>query len=471
MEEDGLSDSESTEKIGCKRPRESDGSDDGFTTVTRRKSKRGERENHGRDNVCEEGRSAEEIYTEVSLFGTHTLPKQMAFARFLRDENIGNVMKIKYKSPYKLIIRFSEKHNAQKLVNLKKLEELNIRAQFTTDSLLSYGIIKGVDLDTSEKELLESLSCDYDIISAKRLRRVNNEGKWVESESVRLCFNNPTAPLYINAYGCRFDVERYEFPVTQCSGCWKFNHVRKFCNLNKSICPKCTEYHDNCEIKEFKCVNCKGPHMALDKSCPFFIKEKEIRQIMSQRNVTYKVGLELFLKNKKEDEKYHDINDAINIEIDRDFIKEVPTNVNRSYSSVLKTKAEIHKNEKRPLVENKVNKSKNKDKTENKYKKTKVNSNNYNSENQNFEMDCDRSEDSDQDTTDPTEKAEKRRKRNFDVWKLLQRIKEIIVCEENVGDKVLLVVKAVFEECKLFLVDFLKEGKLYDILTNIIFNG
>ncbi|XP_039755787.1 uncharacterized protein LOC120630587 [Pararge aegeria] len=456
--------SESMPKTGDKRPRETeDSSEDGFVTVSRRKPKKLVRsESHEREMSI--NGDNENIYFEVSLFG---LPKQMAFARLLRDENIKNVTKIKYKSPYKIFIQFSDKNEAQKLINCKKINEMDIRAQFTNQGNLSYGIIKGVDLETNEKELLDSLNCEYDIISAKRLKRMNYEGRWIDSESFRLCFRNPVTPLYINAYGYKFDVVRFEFPVTQCSGCWKYGHIKKFCKLNKNVCPKCAEHHDNCEVKEFKCINCKGPHMALDKTCPFFKKEKGIRYIMSQENVSYKTGLEIYLKNLKEKE-LSCVREEINTEMDSSYIEKNTVNMRgKTYSSVLKTSATIHNNEMKDehLNEKVINQNKNK------FKKTNVHTN-YHRENQNLNIDNDEIMESDQDTQEnPAEKEKRRRQRRFDLKNLLKRIKEIIVSEGNISDKVMLVVKAIIEECKLFLANFLNEGKLYDIFSKIIFNG
>ncbi|XP_039763079.1 uncharacterized protein LOC120635932 [Pararge aegeria] len=459
--------SESMPKTGDKRPRETeDSSKDGFVTVSRRKPKKLVRsESHEREMSI--NGDNENIYFEVSLFGLQILPKQMAFARLLRDENIKNVTKIKYKSPYKIFIQFSDKNEAQKLINCKKINEMDIRAQFTNQGNLSYGIIKGVDLETNEKELLDSLNCEYDIISAKRLKRMNYEGRWIDSESFRLCFRNPVTPLYINAYGFKFDVVRFELPVTQCSGCWKYGHIKKFCKLNKNVCPKCAEHHDNCEVKEFKCINCKGPHMALDKTCPFFKKEKGIRYIMSQENVSYKTGLEIYLKNLKEKE-LSCVRAEINTEMDSSYIEKNPVNMRgKTYSSVLKTSATVHNNEMKDehLNEKVINQNKNK------FKKTNVHTN-YHRENQNLNINNDEIMESDQDTQEnPAEKEKRRRQRRFDLKNLLKRIKEIIVSEGNISDKVMLVVKAIIEECKLFLANVLNEGKLYDIFSKIIFNG
>lgn len=69
--------------------------------------------------------------------------------------------------------------------------------------------------------------------------------------------------------------------------------------MKKIVCPKCGGPHPNCETTRYVCVNCKGPHMSLDKTCPIFLKEKNIRKIMSQDNCTYRKALRTFLNEKQ----------------------------------------------------------------------------------------------------------------------------------------------------------------------------
>ncbi|XP_047543265.1 uncharacterized protein LOC125075603 [Vanessa atalanta] len=291
-----------------RKDREEDyNSDDGFITITRRRSKRLLRSDSAtHKNLSNDVMStnSERIH-EICMTSLNEFPKQMAMARMLRNENITGIVGIKYKSPYKIFIRFKSELDADKLLNCKKFEEMNYRVRKTLENRTSYGLIKGVDLDMTEKELLDILECEYEIQSVKRLKRMNENGKWVDSESIRMCFKSTTLPQYVVAYGCRMQVSPFVFPVTQCSGCWKFGHSLKFCPTKKMTCPKCgSSKHSNCEMVNLKCLNCKGSHFVLDKACPFFLKEKEIRLIMSKGNITYKKALQV-LANFNQPEKDH----------------------------------------------------------------------------------------------------------------------------------------------------------------------
>ncbi|XP_037294140.1 uncharacterized protein LOC115454983 [Manduca sexta] len=224
----------------------------------------------------------------ISMTSKEILPKQFRMAKLLQAENFQNIVKIAYKGPYRVFIHFGDKLNAEKMLNHEKFTTMGYKCHMTNEVTISYGIVRNVDLDFDEKEAMEILKCEQEIVSFKRLKRLSGEGKWVDCETVRLGIKGSTLPPYVFGYECRFKVEPYTFPVSQCSGCWKFGHLIRACPENKILCPKCGEKHKNCDTNTFKCINCKGPHMALFKGCPMFVKEKEIRSIMSSKTAHIK---------------------------------------------------------------------------------------------------------------------------------------------------------------------------------------
>nr|XP_026492743.1 uncharacterized protein LOC113398299 [Vanessa tameamea] len=250
-------------------------------------------------NTNSEGRH-ENMITEqnestygVCITSLQVLPKQMALAKLLFNEQINKIVKIKYKNLYKVIIQFEDKQYAQKLLTCKKLIELQCRMQMMDENNLSFGVIRGIEKELSEEELKELIVCPYEITSVKRLKRLF-DNKWEDSETITVCFASPTLPPYVEAYGCRFKVESFTFQVTQCSRCWKFGHPKKFCPSNKIICPKCGNNHDNCDTTSYKCINCKGSHITLNKTCPVYLREKRLREIMSNDNVNYKKAIQIY---------------------------------------------------------------------------------------------------------------------------------------------------------------------------------
>lgn len=235
---------------------------------------------------------------EVCISSYQLLPKQIGLAMLLKAEGITNATQIKYKTPYRVVITFENKEDADLLILNKTFMESGYRCYMTNEVGISYGVVKYLELHVKEEDLMESLQCDQKILSIKRLNRMSEAGEWVKSETVRFGFKGATLPPYVFGYGCRFKVDPYTFPVTQCASCWKFGHLTRTCPTKKTCCPKCGRGHTNCETTEYRCINCKGKHMSLSKSCPVYLKEREIRSIMCHENCTYKHALSKYLEEK-----------------------------------------------------------------------------------------------------------------------------------------------------------------------------
>ncbi|KAH9640066.1 hypothetical protein HF086_015997, partial [Spodoptera exigua] len=312
--------------------------DEGFITVRNKKVPR--RSSRKSDSGCGEKSLHVPSYT-VSITGKETiLPKQFGLAKLLRAEKIVNISKIKYKNAYKVILEFEDRENAEKLIKCQKFQSLGFRCQFVDETNLSYGVVKQIDLDIKEEEILQSVECEYEIVTVRRLKRLDISGEWVNCETVRICFKTSTLPSYINMYGCKFKVEPYMFPVTQCSGCWRFGHLLKACPSKIIRCPKCGQNHSNCDTNDFKCINCKGSHIALDKSCPVFIKEKCLRKIMCENNYTYRKALYTYREQNKDMEtarnhhpRYQHIEESAYNQIYSGFVK-------KSYRDILVTETQ-----------------------------------------------------------------------------------------------------------------------------------
>lgn len=436
--------------------KDSDENEEGFTTVTRRKPKRIARSNslilpagstaiQGTRGINE---NDEKIF-EICISSKEELPKQIAMAKLLQSKSIQNVLRIKYKNPYKALIRFDSKENAEKLFGCQEIAKLGYRCQFTDEINLSYGIVKQVEVDINEAEIQKTFQCDFDIISAKRLKRLTHDGKWTESETIRLCFKSPTLPPFVFAHGCRFKVEPYTFPVTQCSGCWKFGHLIRACPTKKVLCPKCGDEHVNCEINHFRCLNCKGAHTSFDKSCPVFLKEKKIRSIMSTDNCTYRKALWVFLANKKDE----------NVTKESPIIQEHVVfnqhNQEKSYRDVLITKAQEEENQSsEEILQEKHTEnnqiclekrgSLNKEKRK-KYKQRQLNNNRevlLTTENQQMLSETDNIQ---------NKSEAKNEERLQTLKKLLQKAKEIIFSDLVLEDKIKQVLTILYEQLLSFI--------------------
>ena len=87
-------------------------------------------------------------------------------------------------------------------------------------------------------------------------------------------------------------MEEFRSPVSvqQCWNCQSFGHLAKTCR-SKTKCLICGESHHqkgcpNRDIKQPKCANCKGPHVASYKGCPTY-KKQAFRQHVVDNQKSY----------------------------------------------------------------------------------------------------------------------------------------------------------------------------------------
>lgn len=269
-----------------------------WMTVTRR-GKRFARTSNIHDNI-----RIPEDKIEISLTSTNKLPKQFGLAKLLKTENIQDITSIKYINAYKVLIQCNNEISADKIIESETLKEKGFRCQKTLEIRQTYGVIKDIDIECTEEEILESLSCEFEVIGVKRLKRRNTiNGNWEPGEAIRVSFKGSSLPSYVNIFDTRATVRPYLYPVTQCSRCWRFGHIAKMCASVKEVCPKCCKAHPNCDTTVFKCNNCSGKHMSLSRTCPVYIKERRVRELMAEFNCSYKRALTLYVP--PEQDTYH----------------------------------------------------------------------------------------------------------------------------------------------------------------------
>ncbi|KAJ8715785.1 hypothetical protein PYW07_010267 [Mythimna separata] len=279
---------------GGKRRLDENSSEEGWTEVTRGRNKL----------VCcreDSGGREKEERIQVCVTCKNPLPKQFALARLFKTHNItsSNINKIKFVHQNKMLITFDNDTGADEFLSCAAFTDLGWYCQRTSEVGISYGLIKAMELDISDEDLKKNLESSVEIISIKRLNKrcLNNpDGNgWTPSETIRLGFKGSSLPPYVYIYNLRVPVERFVFPVTQCANCWKYGHLKIRCPLRKPVCPKCSQHHENCTTSAFTCVNCAGRHMAFDKICPYFKKEKTLRYLMSEFNCTYRKALTIYV--------------------------------------------------------------------------------------------------------------------------------------------------------------------------------
>lgn len=432
--------------------------DEGFTVV-RRKNKQVD---SIKNDVLNKNN-----YFDVCITSYEMLPKQIGLARLFKSEDITNASQIKYKNAYKAIISFEKREDALRVINNKKLLDLGYRCHLTTEVDLSYGIVKYLEIDMSDEELMKSFSSDYKIVSVKRLKRLDEKNEWINSETVRFGFKSSILPGYIYGFDYRFKVEPYTFPVSQCSSCWKFGHRARTCP-SKTVCPKCGGGHNNCDITEFRCVNCKGQHISFSKVCPIFLKEKEIRCIMAKNNWTYKMALDTFLEKRVPLELELERQPELENRRPEYIIESQPVSSKATYSSVLQQEPFKHKvddSENSSEIETEIGKSTPIGEKKKKPKKVKTQKKDASTEKSRHRFNKESLESS---IENEVQEEEKKKNKFIDV---LRKLKEIVISHDSFEEKVQKVIKIVLNEIVSLVVRNISNGEVFSKLTGLFHYG
>lgn len=402
---------------------------------------------------------------EVTISCNEKLPKSFALAKLFKSHNINNIVKVKYLSQFRVRIQIEDKTNLSKLSSCEAFIAMGWRFNKDMEVSYSYGIIRDVDLDLDETELLKSISCHETakLIAVKRLdrRSKNNDDGWCPSEVIRLCFRGSVLPPYVYTEGLRLKVEPYVYRVSQCSNCWRMGHTKKICSVNKTVCPKCSANHSNCETKTFKCVNCHGKHMALSKSCPVYLKEKRLREIMSEFNCTYKRALTMYVAPSP-------------VRIFDEF-KQGVTQSNYAYSeentyaNVTKVYADLHQEEETPLHQTETHQYTSHKKTPKKKQMQNDQRSSKYGHRMGYTSDAQRDEETDSSDIQPNSKSYSKSKITFN--ELLSRIKEVIFMRKSsLNNKIKNIFKLCIEWVILLVVDNVSDSPMLELFIKLL-NG
>lgn len=179
---------------------------------------------------------------------------------------------------------------AHKIIESVLLKEQNLIAYIPDSILYRKGVIRNVDLNLTDDEILSEIKSNIKICSIKRMTRRVAPGQYSHTSSVALTFRGQELPEFVSIYGAKCQVKPYIYRVTQCLRCLRFAHIGRQCK-GQARCSKCSENHpsDQCSdsSKFVKCANCNGPHRATDFSCPIYQEQKLIKIYMAFNNTDY----------------------------------------------------------------------------------------------------------------------------------------------------------------------------------------
>lgn len=228
--------------------------------------------------------------------GTSIRP--IKFGQFLSRNKIKNICPdgVKRVGRNKIAVEFMSAVDANNFLDNPILSLNRYEASIPSYSIMKMGIVRQIPVDWSMDEFVESLvipSGTGEVLKARRLNRKvreNDKNIWIPTQSIVLTFHGQVLPTRVFSYHTSLPVEPYQYPTIQCLNCCRFGHVKAQCR-SKPRCFRCSQPHsgETCEIGEAmaSCLHCLGKHFANNVSCPEQRRQKSIKIIMSQENLSY----------------------------------------------------------------------------------------------------------------------------------------------------------------------------------------
>ena len=163
-------------------------------------------------------------------------------------------------------------------------------------------VVKGVPTDLTDVEFKEFL--DLNKISYAKAERYKSKRDGRILPMFQLEISDPAEAeallsqnLMCNVTGIVYKVEEFRQPVSvrQCFNCQCSGHSAQNCK-SKQKCVICGENHSHkgCpkkEVKQPKCANCSGPHVASYKGCPEYKKQAFRQHVVNHQKSYAPVGI------------------------------------------------------------------------------------------------------------------------------------------------------------------------------------
>lgn len=227
-----------------------------------------------------------------------TTIRPIKFGQFLFINKIENICHdgVKKVGRNKISIQFKTALGANKFLDNPMLKTYKYEAFIPTYNVTKMGIVRGVPVDWSMEEFVDSLQMPgfcTQILKARRLNKKNMvDGNivWEPSQTVVLTFRGQELPTRVFSYYSSLLVENYQFPTIQCMNCCRFGHIKTQCR-SQPRCYRCAQPHsgDGCSISETEstCFYCSAHHFTTSKSCPEQDRQKLIKMTMSRDSISY----------------------------------------------------------------------------------------------------------------------------------------------------------------------------------------
>lgn len=192
-----------------------------------------------------------------------------------------------------ITVAFKDLKLANNVIDDDRIEKMGYNAYIPFCYISKAAVIRNVDVEFDENTLKNNIKCHpYNVLKVERFSKrvtINNEIKFVPSETCKVFFGGQDLPKYLSIWNVRFECDPYIRKIRQCLNCLRYGHIKRNCK-GLERCMKCgVENHIsvNCESNKLKCINCKREHSANYPECPERMRQLNINVDMGLKNLTF----------------------------------------------------------------------------------------------------------------------------------------------------------------------------------------
>lgn len=229
----------------------------------------------------------------------------LSIAKNILNLKLEGIKDIKKRGKNRIGIVVDSGQRANELIVNNSFKQLGLEAYIPYNRTSVKGVVKYVDKNFTEEELLQFTKVDNREIKIREVKRItirdrrSTEIKYVPSLSVIFTFTGINIPREVKICGIPFRVVPYIGPVLQCFNCLLYGHTKKRCK-GKMKCNTCSKHQHEGSCDKY-CIFCRSTeHSSIEKKCPEFERQKTIKYTMAVENITYYEAMEKFPRPNKE---------------------------------------------------------------------------------------------------------------------------------------------------------------------------
>lgn len=226
---------------------------------------------------------------------THIQIDHLKFGMLLHKNKIGGIVSggILKKGPNKISVEFKSAMEANNFFESDLLKNNNFETLIPNFNISRMGVVRNVPKEWSLEDLVMGME-GGEVIQARRLSKksIGPDGAttWIPTTTVVLTFLGQHLPERVFCYHVSLPVFPYQLPIIQCRVCCRFGHTAKICR-SKPRCSSCGGPHSGRECdnqSSISCVSCgSSRHPATSPDCPEFVRQRNIKVVMAEKNITF----------------------------------------------------------------------------------------------------------------------------------------------------------------------------------------